>query len=164
MTCCTAPQLVVLTRSTSSDGPGPRSSMCIHSSLSTCRASTPGPHAKQAILALRSNPAQPRLHTANMQGSQLQAAPNVVQHTGGHQIGTLGTVGWNGGALYIVCAARLNLPTRYFVIAWSVRNIPGAPNCTQFLSISVRNQANTNITAIQTVYRPKLRNANVSSL
>jgi hypothetical protein len=37
-----------------------------------------------------------------MQGSQLQAAPNVVQHTGGHQIGTLGTVGWNGGALYII--------------------------------------------------------------
>jgi len=76
--------------------------MCIRSSLSTCRASTPGPHAKQTILALRSNPAQPRLHTANMQGSQLQAAPNVVQHTGGHQTGTFGTVGWNGGALYII--------------------------------------------------------------
>jgi hypothetical protein len=66
--------------------------------------------------------------------------------------------------LYIVRAARLNLPTRYFVVAWSVGNIPGTPNCTQFLFISVRKQAHTNIRAIQTVYRPKVRNANVSSV
>jgi hypothetical protein len=102
---CTAPQLGASTRSTS-DGPGPcprprpRSSMNEHAQF-LCPRAEPARlglmQSRRFSYILRSNPAQSRLYAANMQGSQLQAEPNVVQHTwrapDRHR-------GWYGGALY----------------------------------------------------------------